>query len=298
MAKTAIEAGRLSSAFAIRWDNRSVRIELITDPNHPEYDNRVEYPLSEEFLQTLVDDGQKFPAIGYKVKELSTDEVAVVRLKDGRQRWRGIREIWRRMHAAGENMDGAPVFKLSLEEEGSEAARFRTRVVTNRHRFESDPLDLAKDLRKFLDLYGDDPSGIEKARVVFNFPSEVALRNCLKLLSADSSTQQALQEGAISASAAVNLAQQPIEVQRQVVGEIMTESAETGKQVPVRAAREKIARAKGGNCWKVRSIPEINSMVDIWEAEAMSSDKPRRCQIILATLRWVRGETQNIEFDG
>lgn len=297
MAKTAIEAGRLSSAFAVRHDNKNVRIEMILDPKHPEYDNRVEYPLSEEFLVTLQEDGQKFPAIGYKVKELSTDDCAVVRLKDGRQRWRGIQEIWRRYVAAGANMEEAPVFKLALEDEGTEAARFRTRVVTNRHRFESDPMDLANDLRKFLDLYGDDPTGIEKARVVFNFSSPVALRNCLKLLSADSSTQQAIRDGAISASAGVNLAQQPIEVQRQVVQEIQAEVATTGEQVPVRAAREKIARAKGGTSYRVRSIAEISAMVDTWESEALNSDKPRRARLIAATLHWVRGETQNIELD-
>lgn len=217
MSKTAIDASR-SDIFNIRHDEKRVVIRMIEDPNHPEYDDRIHLPLREEFLTILKSEGMLQPAIGYKDGEEQGRQVVVLTV--GRQRWKSIREIWRRMEENREDMRSAPAFKLLVTGAKSVYDRKKQRIVENCHRFNLSSIDLALEVRKHLEIVGEGDQAKDDARILFNFPSIAAMDNCLALLDATPQVQEQVRSGMLSPTAALHLSRQPTAVQEAVADRI------------------------------------------------------------------------------
>jgi hypothetical protein len=202
---------------------------MIEDPNHPEYDPRVELPLDRELMASIRLVGQLEPASGYQVKGL--EGKSIIHLLFGRQRWRAVREIWDEMREAGDDMTFAPVFRICLQKDEGPAAKRQKRIIENRHRQGLDGLALAREVAAHLAIVGNDDQAMEATRVLFNFKSLAALQNCLSQLETTPKVQAAISAGTISPTAALHLSRQPDEIQDAVV-DLIEEERTTDKPDP------------------------------------------------------------------
>lgn len=208
----------------IRHDNKNVEIRMVDDPNHPDYDPRVDLPVDRELMESIRMVGQLEPATGYK--DDLADGTMIIWLIFGRQRWKAIRSIWEEMSEKGEDMELAPAFKVSLQRTEDAIRRRQKRIIENRHRQELSGLSLAREVCNHLEIVGNDEQSRKNARILFNFKSIAAMDNCLALLDTTPKVQGLLAAGAISSTAALQLSRQPSEIQDQVA-ERIEESAES-----------------------------------------------------------------------
>lgn len=211
-----------SEYFNVRHDESRVVIRMITNPLDPEYDPRIDLPLDEEFIADLRRRGQLQPALGYKAG-MDGDAIVVV-LTVGRQRWKSILEIWSRMRAEGADMKHAPAFKIIVSKAKDPASRREERFAENCHRAEFGGIEKAREVARQLEIVGDDERGREDVRILFNFKSPAAMDNCLALLDTTPKVQGLLTAGAISPTAALQLARQEPAVQDAVAERIEDES--------------------------------------------------------------------------
>lgn len=211
-----------SEYFNVRHDETRVAIRMITNPLDPEYDPRIDLPLDEEFIADLRRRGQLQPALGYKAG-MDGDAIVVV-LTVGRQRWKSILEIWSRMRAEGADMKHAPAFKIIVSKAKDPATRREERFAENCHRTEFGGIEKAREVARQLEIVGDDERGREDVRILFNFKSPAAMDNCLALLDTTPKVQDLLNSGAISPTAALQLARQEPAVQDAVAERIEDES--------------------------------------------------------------------------
>ena len=223
MSRKALLPLTASEYFNVRHDETAVVIRMIENPLDPEYDPRIELPISEEFIADLRKRGQLQPALGYK--SVADDGSVGVTLTAGRQRWKSIREIWRRMQEDGSDMRFAPVFKVIVAKAKDAATRREERFAENCHRTEFGGIEKAREVARQLEIVGDDERGREDVRILFNFKSPAAMDNCLALLDTTPKVQELLSAGAISPTAALQLARQEPAVQ-DAVAERIEEDAE------------------------------------------------------------------------
>jgi len=224
--KAALKASR-ETGFAVRHDDDTTIVRVITDPMHPEYDPRVDLPLDENLVESLIRLGQLQQALGYK--DGVEDGKDVVVLVDGRQRWKAMQEVWNRFRENGTDMKFAPSFRICLRGQKSAAQRREIRISSNRHRQELSGLSLAQELRAHLDIVGETKESLDDARVIFNFASLDALKHCLALLDTTPAVQEQLAAGTLSPTGALQLSRQPAEVQDAVAGRIAASAGADGQ---------------------------------------------------------------------
>lgn len=222
MSRKSILPLKPSEYYNVRHDDTSVVVRMIENPLDPEYDPRIELPISEEFVADLRRRGQLQPALGYK--SVAADGTVNVILTVGRQRWKAIREIWRRMTEEGADMKLAPSFKVIVSKASSPATRREERFAENCHRVEFGGIDKAREVARQLEIVGDNERGREDVRVLFNFKSLAAMDNCLALLDTTTRVQELVNAGAISPTAALQLARQEPAVQDAVAERIEEDS--------------------------------------------------------------------------
>lgn len=109
---------------------------LITDPTHPDYDPRVERPLNEERIRSIIKFGVVVPV---KVKKIGDNWVVV----DGRGRVKDTLEANRRLEK-----EGKPKILVECVEETREN-NFETAIVSNTLREDDNPIHLAEKMRKY-----------------------------------------------------------------------------------------------------------------------------------------------------
>jgi len=243
MSKAALEAQR-ANEFRIRYNDPGVLISVITNPNNPEYDDRVLLPVNPNMVATLRLHGQEQAAIGYKTDDQKDGRQTVI-LTDGRQRWAAMQELWRQLKAEKVDPKDFPTFRITLTRYTSPTQKFETAIITNVHRTALTPLDLAKRLQNYLTLTGDSKETRERAAVLFDLPSVSVVDYTLKLLEASAPVQDALAKGEISATASRALSQAPAEQQEELLKKV-------GANPSTREVREAVGEATGK---KVVSLP-------------------------------------------
>lgn len=287
---TKIPNATRSDIHNIRHDNDAIEIRMIEDPAHPDYDPRVELPVDPELMASLRMVGQLEPASGYQ-EELA-DGSKVVYLLFGRQRWKAIQQIWREMRENGEDMAFAPSFRLCLQRNESSALKRQKRIIENRHRQGLEGLALAREVSAHLDIVGESAQSLEDARVIFNFKSIAALRNCLALLQTTPKVQEKIIDGTISPTAALQLSRQSAAIQDAVVDEIdeqedadLAEPAplpqidafredepppapsKPSKPVPVSDIKGMIKDKKGEQSFEMVNLKQVEKQIERKEAE-------------------------------
>lgn len=179
-------------------------------------DERVQFPLDEDMIDTIRRHGVKKPILCRKNPATGKYEVV-----DGRQRTLNAREANRRMVA-----DGVEPIKVPVRlEKGSDDLMFELQIILNHHT-ESTPLMKARAMEKHFNLYG---SKAEACRV--NRISEATFDNWMALLQLDPEVHKAIDEGKISSNEALKFSKLPRPKQREAVQQYVASDAKKRRVV-------------------------------------------------------------------
>lgn len=220
MAKSALEGASRGDYFRIKHNDPTTKVEVIDNPEHPEYDARAALPVNMDRVWTLRMHGQLNPATGYKLKEPDEQGRTRVILTSGRQRWKAMQKIWEEDLAAGVDPKDLPTFKLTLHPEGRSTDRVEISIVENEHRVQDEPIERARKIRRYLDQVGDDELIRERVLKLFGVPSKAMLENILKLLDLTPKAQAAVTAGEITPTLGTDISRLPAEQQDKVVEQI------------------------------------------------------------------------------
>lgn len=190
----------------------------------PGYDARILKPLSERFVQSIIDEGILQPVI---LRKNGKNGKLVV---DGRNRVRGARVASKRV--------GRPIMVPCLYHDGTDHDFLKKQVVANEYRdedFFANKAKKAADLRKY---------GSSDEEIAASMNCTVAnVKNYFKYFELDASVQEAMKKGFLTGSAAIKLVDLPREEQAQALEELLEEAKKNGSgKVKMKAAA---ATAKG-----------------------------------------------------
>lgn len=210
MAKTAIDASR-SNVYNVDPD----KLTVIDDPNHPLYDSRVDMPVSEKMVRSIMTNGVIEPLIVRKNGK-NTEVV------DGRQRVKNAREANKRLHSEGRDIVKIPVI-FRNEKDGVAAS---TGVLLNEIRKDDDVLTKAEKADRLRNLGRSDEEIAETFGVTTKTISTWA-----KFAVLSNSVLKAIKDDKISAYDAVsNFSDMTREEQNEALDKVIESSAKSGKK--------------------------------------------------------------------
>jgi ParB family chromosome partitioning protein len=276
-AKTAFDAPRIN-AYSIEPE----KLVLITDKKHPLYDPRVEWPVKEELVISMMAVGYKGPAI----QAFKDGDKAVV--LDGRQRTKAAVEANKRLRA----LKCEPLCVKVLFERGEEKSLFGIQLLANENRTDDSDLERARKLQRSIDFGQSE----EQAGLVLGLkPSRV--KQLLSLLDLSPEVKTAVESGNLSTSAAAKLAKLPREEQKEALEEASKEvtAPKRGEKSRVRVSQvNKAIKKKKGACGCVSGDPpskkEVAAMLISARAEWDKGGKPADTTefgTVIDALEWV-----------
>src|SRR5690606_35739974 len=200
----AIENAKRGNSYLIAPEE----LTIVDDPAHPLYDERVNLPLREDLIRSIMVHGVMQVINCRKTTE---GKIEVV---DGRQRVRHAIEANKRLVEMGD----PPVAVRMILERGEDVEMFGKTVTLNEHRVDDDVLTKASKAAR---LYA---RGKTEAEVALHFGTNVATINSwLNILEGSASLKKAIAAGIISVSAAAELAKLPKKEQDEAVQKLKEE---------------------------------------------------------------------------
>lgn len=218
------------------------------DEGHPLYDPRVEKPLDEQMVESIMLYGVKENLIIRK-NGARKDGTPVIEIMDGRQRKRNAVEANRRLVAAGLERRKVPCSPERCDDKVASTIM----NMLNTHRSGDEPMTRARKMQRHMG-FGHD---VKQTAMTFHC-SEATVRSMLTLLDCSSSVQKAVEDKSITVGAAKKLAVMPREEQDEELRKIVSaEAPPTPKardqQIEKATAGRKKLRATGA---RARSIAE------------------------------------------
>lgn len=232
--------GKIKAAFENRtnaWLFDPSELVLVTDPQHPLFDPRINLPLDEALVRNIMFQGVIEPIVIVK----QDDKPVVV---DGRQRVRCAVEANKRLEAEGKE----PVRVTAVVRRGTEADLFGVSISANENRQDDTPLGRAKKCARLLAMGRSD----EEAAIAFGVTAS-CVRAWMKLLDCAPQVREAVESGALAATAAAKLASLPAAEQVATLEKVVAEGKTNGKRPSVRA----VSAAAGKPAGKMRSRREV-----------------------------------------
>lgn len=221
------------------------------------YDERVEMPLSEEFVLNVMSLGVKKNVIVTKIGEAPY-------VVDGRQRVRAAREANRRLAKLGEPLLRVP----GVQQKGEEPLLMTIGVSTNEFNHEDSALGKARKAQRLRDRGLDD----EEIATAFGVTAR-AISNWGKLLGLAPPVKKAVASGAVSASAAAQLHDLPISEQKAQLDSLIAASKANGAKAPtINQVKASARKAKGQETNQAPSKKVLRFIVEKKEHEALSED--------------------------
>jgi hypothetical protein len=264
MSNLALNASR-ADYFNVKYKDPNVIVRIIDNPNHPQFDARGLRPADPEMVASLKMRGQEQPAKGYKLPGLEEGKQVVV-LTMGRGRWKGIQVAWEQLLAEGVPAERLPPFKVIVQRYASDADAFEAAIVENEHRLQVNPMEKAQKLLKYLNLVGDDSNTRERARVLFNFKSMLALESALRLNDLIPDAQILASDGTLTASAAFEIACLNPAQQAKALEKVKSAAA-NGEKITVKAMKD-VARIASGKAEIAKTMGRKDIKTLLAEKEA------------------------------
>lgn len=198
-------------------------LTIIDDPSHPLYDKRVEMPLDDDYIESIVEFGVR------KIIEVrkNGDRLEVV---DGRRRTRGAIEANKRR--AERNLPALSV-RVVLER-GTDEEMDLLMVLGNRGRVDDDPVTLAEKASRLVSKVGEERTALALCTNVRT------LRSILQVLDLSPDVRAKIQAGEVKYSAAIQLADLPREEQ----GEALAEAQASGDRGATKASVAEVVEKK------------------------------------------------------
>lgn len=221
MAKNSIDAYGASGKSNVLFF-KPEDLTLVTDRDHPLFDERVFLPLDEAMVKNVMDQGIIQPISVWKDPELGKTLVVA-----GRQRVKHTIEANRRLAESGQK----PLQVPGVIRRGSAIKMAGAMVSENEIRKADTPLGRAKKMANLQERgHGDDD-------LALLFGCNVAtVRSSLALLECPAAVQLAVESGQISVTHAKALSKLPAQEQREKVAELV--AAREGAKPRERAQRQ------------------------------------------------------------
>lgn len=260
--KSAVDAPR-GNIFFCQPDD----LTLVTDKEHPLYDPRVEWPIDDKMVASILSKGVITPII---VRKNGT----YLEVVEGRQRVKNTAEANKRLKSQGADPILVPVL---VRREKDDASAFETSIVTNEIRTADDVITKAEKAQKLSERGRSD----EQVASAFGV-TLVTVRNWWKVLELAPQVQTAVKAGRVAASDAVKeLTGMTREDQVKRLAK-MEETSPTRR----RAAKED---TKEGSGKKKKGSP-VSRLRQIYRDEAAAEALTERERLILD---WIFGEVSN-----
>lgn len=241
-------------------------LTIVTDKEDPLYDPRVELPVEESMVLNIMHQGviQNIQAVR------RGDKYVVV---TGRQRVKSAIEANKRLKKQGKETIRVPV----VLSRGNESDQFGVLISENELRQNDSPIAKAEKCKKFLDMGRTEA----EAAIVFGVTPQT-IKNWMKIVSLCAFVKKAVDRDMISATAAAKLAELEPAEQKEAAEELIQAAEKAGKKRPTVGK----AAGKAGKKASLRPKKEIKEMLDVIEEPW-----------VVAALKWVLGETKNIEIE-
>jgi ParB family chromosome partitioning protein len=229
---------------------------LISDKKHPLYDSRVELPLDDKLVKSIMVYGVLNP-IGCR---RNGDKYEVV---SGNRRVKAAREVNRLLA----EMKKDPI-KVDIRiRRGEEKHIYGILVSENEHRVDDNPLDKARKAQHMLDFRSSD----DEVCATFGI-TKTCLNGWKNLLDLCPTVKKAIENGEITATAAVHLVDLNAKEQVERLEEMRAEGGKITAERTFRAVRE----GNGSPGRRIRSRKQIE--------ERLETEKDQK---VIETLRWV-----------
>lgn len=230
----------------------------------PGYDARVLKPLSEAFIQNIIDEGILQAVILRKNG------------KNGKVVWDGRNRV--RAARIASQRAGRPIMVPCIYHDGTDADFLRKQVAANEYRdedFFANKAKKARDLRK----YG---ATDEEIAATMNC-TEAAVRNYFKYFELDESVQVAMKQGFITGSAAIKLVDLPREEQAAELTTLVAEAKKNGTKVKVKAAAQRAAAKSNPDAVVRPGLRVMSKVIAHEKAEELPEG-------FVLGIRWVMGD--------
>jgi ParB family chromosome partitioning protein len=187
------------------------KLELVTDKDSPLYDLRVELPIDEAMVASIMHGGVAQPIVVWK-----NPETGAVQVVAGRQRVKNSREANKRLRERGQ----PPIFVPGVVKRGQAKDMALVMIVENEIREDDTPVGRAEKMQRLLG-YGHPE---ETVATVFGVGSQT-VKLSLKLLECCAAVRKAVDEGKINIGHARVLADLPPAEQKAKVDELIEAGA-------------------------------------------------------------------------
>lgn len=224
---------------------------------HHLYDERVEMPLSDEFVQNIMTLGVKKNVIVEKIAGMPY-------VVDGRQRVRAAREANKRLKKLGEPTLLVPC----VLQAGEDTLIMTIGISTNEFNHDDPPLTKARKAQRLRDR------GLTDDEIALAFGvSTKAISNWEKMLSLSAPVKKAIEKGKVSASAAAQLHDLPAPAQKEQLDKLIETAKATGKAPTIKSTKSAAKSAKGQNANVAPSKKILRAIVETPEhKETLSED--------------------------
>jgi len=241
---------------------------LVSDPNHPLYDERVKLPIEPSMVQNILFHGVVEPVIVRKNPETGLMEVV-----DGRQRVKCTIEANKRLAAQGQD----PIKIAAVVRQGEDISLMGVMVSANEQREADSPMGRARKMAALLQR------GRTKKELAMLFRcTQQTVENQLALLDATAMVRKAAEDGSITVSNAYDLAKLDPEQQKTQLAKMLAATADQPKKKRGRAKKQREAAGRTS----VRGKREILAYQAKWEADNVD---PATAKVVLAVLGWILG---------
>ncbi len=241
------------------------KLTLISDKQSPLYDPRVELPLNENLVRSIMTNGFRTVITVYK-----DGENLIV--TSGRQRVRAALEANARLAKDGKE----PVYCLTRVERGDDADHFGMSLIENTNRQDESDIQIARKMQRLIQMGRAE----EDAGATCGL-DKIQTKRMLALLDLAEPVQRAVASGKISTCAAVKFAKLDRAEQTKARDSALAESG--GKRVRVAAAERKVKRSVVADTQEV-SFPgrkQIKNLCKYFIANAKSVNLPHEALSIL-----------------
>lgn len=200
------------------------KLKLITDEDHPLYDERVHLPVDDSLVKNIMVNGVIEPIVIRKNTENGDIEVVV-----GRQRTKATIEANKRLDKAGLEKILIP----ATVRRGEDAALAGVMVSENEIRKGDSPIIRAKKMNRLIAM-----GKSEEEIGVFFGVSKATVKNTVGVLDCCAAVRKAVDDGEINVTAAYGLAKLDAEEQKATLEKMLAAGAGTkGKHAKTRAQK-------------------------------------------------------------